>query len=127
MFTKSARYYDALYSFKDYEEAARRIHETIQAVRPGARRLLDAGCGTGKHLETLRRWYDVEGADIGAELIEVARERLPEVPFHLQDMASLALPGRFDVITCLFSAIAYLKTTARLEQTISAFAHHLEP
>jgi SAM-dependent methyltransferase len=127
LFTKSARYYDALYSFKDYEDAARRIHETIQALRPGARRLLDVGCGTGRHLETLRRWYDVEGADIGAELIEVARERLPGIPLHHQDMASLALPHRFDVITCLFSAIAYVKTAARLEETIAAFARHLEP
>lgn len=127
MYTSSAGFYDALYSFKDYAEASRRVHEAIQALHPGARRLLDVACGTGKHLESLRRWYDVEGVDIDPQLLAIARERLPGVALHQQDMAALDLPGRFDVITCLFSAIAYVRTTERLRRTIAAFARHLAP
>lgn len=62
MFERSVRFYDALYSWKDYEGEAARLHELIQQLRPGARTLLDVACGTGKHLEHLRAHYEAEGS-----------------------------------------------------------------
>jgi ubiquinone/menaquinone biosynthesis C-methylase UbiE len=44
--------------------------------------LLDVACGTGKHLEQLMRWYQVEGLDLDDGLLAIARERLPGVPLH---------------------------------------------
>jgi SAM-dependent methyltransferase len=127
VFTKSAPFYDALYSFKDYEGAAHGVHETIQALHPGARRLLDVGCGTGRHLASLRQWYEVEGLDLEPGLLDVASARLPDVPLHAQDMAAMEVDGSFDAITCLFSAIAYVRTVDRLENAIRGFAAHLNP
>ena len=75
MFTRSARIYDAIYGGKDYAAASRRVHEHVQRVAPGARDLLDLGCGTGRHLEHLRDHYAVEGLDLSPELLAVARER----------------------------------------------------
>ena len=81
MFSNSARIYDAVYSFKDYRAEAERVHELIQERSPGASSLLDVACGTGKHLEQFRRWYpDVAGVDLDEGLVEVARERLDDVP-----------------------------------------------
>lgn len=128
MFRRSARLYDAVYTtMKDYGAEAKRVHELVQARRPGARTLLDVGCGTGAHLEHLARHYEVEGLDLDPEMLAVARERLPGVPLHQADMAAFELGRTFDAVVCLFSSIAYVRTVDRLERAVASMAGHLEP
>jgi SAM-dependent methyltransferase len=126
-FSLSAGIYDALYSFKDYAQEARRLHELIQARKPSARTLLDVACGTGKHLVELRAWYDVEGLDRDPQLLGFARERLPGTPLHEGDMTDFDLGRTFDAVTCLFSSIGYAYPEDRLRAAVSAMARHLEP
>jgi len=126
MYGRSARFYDALYGSRDYETAARSLHERIQLLRPGARSLLDVGCGTGKHLQVLRQWYEVEGLDLNPDLLAIARDRLGDAALYQQDMAVMDTGRRYDVITCLFSAIAYVRTAANLRRTVERFRDHLE-
>jgi SAM-dependent methyltransferase len=127
VFSRSADLYDAVYSFKDYAQEAGRVHELIEERRPGARTLLDVACGTGKHLEQLRRWHDVTGVDLDPNLLAVARERLPDVALHEGDMRSFDLGRRFDAVTCLFSSIGYAGDEDGLCAAIAAMAAHLEP
>jgi SAM-dependent methyltransferase len=127
MFTKSARYYDRLYAFKDYVSAAEQLHRCVQARRPGAARLLDLACGTGMHLAKLRNDYVVEGLDLSPDLLAIARERCPGIPFHEADMTNFELGRTFDVVTCLFSSIAYVRTLDNLRKTLANIARHLEP
>jgi SAM-dependent methyltransferase len=127
VFSRSARIYDAVYSWKDYAGESARVHELVQARKPGASTLLDVACGTGTHLAELRRWYRCEGLDLDPELLAVARERLPDVPLHEGDMRDFDLGRRFDAVTCLFSSIGYLMTVEALEAAIAAMARHLEP
>lgn len=127
MFTQSARYYDELYAFKDYGAAAGQLRGLLRERHPEARTLLDVGCGTGRHLEHLCRDYQVEGLDLNADLLEIARGRCPEVPFHQADMVSFDLGHRFDGITCLFSSIAYVRTLDNLRAAVASFARHLHP
>jgi SAM-dependent methyltransferase len=127
VFSRSARIYDAVYSWKDYAGEAARVHELVQARKPGAATLLDVACGTGTHLAELRRWYRCEGIDLDADLLAVARERLPDVPLHQGDMRDFDLGRRFDAVTCLFSAIGYMRTVEELDAAVAAMARHLEP
>jgi SAM-dependent methyltransferase len=128
VFTRSADIYDAVYSFKDYAAEAGRVLELIQARTPAASTLLDVACGTGKHLEQLARWYEVQGLDVNEELVEIARERLGKsAHIHLADMTSFDFGRSFDAVTCLFSSIAYVGTEERLDAAIGAMARHLEP
>ncbi|SFT33908.1 Methyltransferase domain-containing protein [Geodermatophilus amargosae] len=127
MFTRSASFYDALYHFVDYEGAARKLHGEIRERAPGASSLLDVGCGTGQHLQRLRQWYEVEGLDLDGGLLNIARQRCPGVPFHEASMVDFDLPRRFDVVTCLFSAIAYVQTVEDMSRTVTTMARHLEP
>ncbi|OAI39763.1 hypothetical protein AYO39_02505 [Actinobacteria bacterium SCGC AG-212-D09] len=117
--------YDALYSHKDYAAEAGAVHELIQDRCPSARTLLDVACGTGKHLERLKTWYDVEGVDLERQLLAVAAARLPGVRLHEADMRGFDLGRRFDAITCLFSAIGYARTTESLTSTVASMARHL--
>lgn len=127
MFIESAPFYDALYDFVDYPAAARQLHELIQDRAPGASTLLDVGCGTGRHLEQFQESYDVEGLDLDGKLLAVARQRCPDVPFHEASMVDFQLPRRFDVVTCLFSAIGYVQTVEDMRRAIATMARHLNP
>ena len=126
-FTSAARFYDAIYSFRDYEAEATVVDRAIQRFRPGAKTLLDVGCGTGTHLALLRRDYHAQGLDLNPDLLRVARDRCPDVAFHEADMADFELGDRFDAITCLFSSIGYVKTLERMRSAIATMARHLNP
>ena len=62
MYGKSADYYDALYSFKDYDAAVATLQRVLDEVAPEARTLLDVACGTGLHLERLQQPLRGRGA-----------------------------------------------------------------
>ncbi len=124
-YSLAAHYYDLLYAWKDYTAEAKRIRELVEERRPRARSLLDVACGTGQHLARLRAWYEVEGLDAEPRLLEVARHRLPDVRLHEEDMRDFALDRRFDVVTCLFSSIGYMLSTADLGRAVRTMAGHL--
>jgi SAM-dependent methyltransferase len=71
--------------------------------------------------------YAVEGLDLDDGLLAVAQEQYPGLRFHRGDMLDFDLGQTYDVITCLFSAIAYVKTVDHLRQTLANFYHHLKP
>jgi SAM-dependent methyltransferase len=127
MYARSARFYDAIYGFKDYTGEANDVNRRIQTARPGAETLLDVACGTGGHLRALADRYRCEGLDLSAEQLAVAAQRLPMMPLHEADMTSFDLGRRFDAVICLFSSIGYVATVERLGAAITAMAQHLEP
>jgi SAM-dependent methyltransferase len=126
-YQRSAALYDAMYGDKPFVEETAAIKGIVARMRPGARTLLDVGCGTGGHLAHAREWISVEGLDVSEPMLEVARRKLPDVPLHHGDMRSFALDRRFDVVTSLFSAIGYVRSTDELDAAIAAMARHLEP
>lgn len=125
-YTRRPELYDLEYSFKDYAAEAATLERLIRARNPKATSLLDVACGTGKHLEYLRRKFECEGADLDEGLLAVARERVPDVALHHADMRDFDLGREFDVITCLFSAIGFVGSLDGLEKTARAFARHLK-
>jgi SAM-dependent methyltransferase len=125
VFDQSAELYDLFYGDKDYRGEARTIHGLVTQRSPDARTLLDVACGTGSHLAVLKRWYQVEGLDLDGGLLEVAARRLPDTPLQQGDMRNFDLGRTFDVVTCLFSSIAYVRTAAGLSRAIKAMAGHV--
>ncbi|MFL7870528.1 MAG: trans-aconitate 2-methyltransferase, partial [Anaerolineales bacterium] len=65
--------------------------------------------------------------DLDAEMLVVASQKYPGITFHQADMVEFDLGKQFDVITCLFSSIGYVKTKARLESAIQTMTDHLLP
>ncbi len=128
MFGRMAKYYDLLYARKDYRSEVRRLVALAHRFgRSGGNAWADVACGTGRHLEFLRRKYSVVGVDRSREMLRVARRRLPKVPLTLADMRTFRLEGRFDVVTCLFSAIGHLRTEKDVQRAFTNFARHLKP
>jgi SAM-dependent methyltransferase len=128
MFSKTARYYDKIYAVKDYQAEVNRLMAIIREnCGSGGNRLLDVACGTGHHLAYLKEQFDVEGLDISQELLEIAHQRNPEVVFHHADMTDFDLGCQFDVVTCLFSSIGYVKTLDNLTRAVTCMTKHLLP
>lgn len=127
MYTESALWYDRLHRNKDYAAESRLIVDHVRRNCPDAATLLDVACGTGGHLLHLREEFRCEGVDVEPGLLEVARRKLPGMPFAEADMTGFDLGRRFDVVTCLYSAIAYVQTVERMQAAMRCLARHLNP
>ncbi|GGK90048.1 methyltransferase type 11 [Planomonospora parontospora subsp. parontospora] len=120
----------ALYEaqFPDPEHrAARFLDEQVRRFG-GGRSLLDVGCGTGRdagHLAGLG--YDATGIDVSEAMLAYAREHHPKATFARGDMRDFALDRRFDVVTCLDSAMLYCHTNADLAAFLGRCRAHLRP
>jgi ubiquinone/menaquinone biosynthesis C-methylase UbiE len=127
MYKELAKFYDLIYSWKDYNGEVKRIKKLIKKYKISeGKELLDVGCGTGKHLEFLKDDFSCTGSDINSEMLEVAQTNVGGVSFTQADMITLDLKKKFDVIICLFSSIGHVKTYTNLKQTLQNFSNHLE-
>ncbi len=128
MFHQLAEYYDLLISEKNTRAECRRLEALATTLgRSGGRSWLDVACGTGRHLEYLRRNHDVTGVDLSPSMLRVARRRLPGVRLLQGDMRTLELGRTFDVVSCLFSAIGHLRSEREVAHAFANFARHLKP
>ena len=127
MFSHTAQYYDTIYlAMKDYGAEADTLTAIIHQYRRSiGNRLLDVACGTGLHLSYLKHQFEVEGLDLDEQLLAIARQRNPAIPLHHANMTDFNLGRTFDVVTCLFSAIGYVKTLENLSRAVQCMAQHL--
>ncbi len=124
-----AAFYDRIYHFKDYEtEASDLLRLAKRFLKRRPQSLLDVGCGTGRHLAEFARYLSVRGVDRSPEMLRVARQRLgPSVPLVRGDMRRFDLKTTVDVVTCLFSAVAYLDSRGDRDKAFANFYRHLVP
>lgn len=101
--------------------------------------ILDMPCGTGRLAETLlESGFRVHGADISAEMLEVARERLANhgASFHIEVMDAFKLSGgerQFNATLCarvlmhfpLETQIAFLRGLASITRKRIVINHSL--
>ena len=126
-YERSAQVYDLYFSWLDYETHAVTIHELIEERKPGASSLLELGCGTGRYMEQLRQWYEIEGLDISESMLTVAHRRLPDAVLHLDNMTAFELGKTYDAVVCLFSSVAYVTSLADLGSMMRCATQHLNP
>lgn len=122
-----AKYYDLIYSSKEYKNEAKKIKSLIRKYKKSkGNDLLEVACGTGKHIQHLKDSFSILATDTNKDMLTVAQKNVPDVAFKQADMVHLNLGKTFDVIICLFSSIGYVKNYINLTKTIKNFAQHLK-
>lgn len=98
-------------------------------LQPGMR-VLDVGCGPGRHAHELaRRGIVVHGIDISAAFVELARANAPEgATFERLDARELAFDGEFDAVLCLCQgAFGLMTANGDDELVLASMARALRP
>ncbi len=110
------------------------VERAMRMLRPaGGERVLDLACGSGRHsLELKRKGFEVVGADISPELLEIARRDAAkeglEVSFVEADLRELEFEAEFDIVLSLNDgAIGYLETEAENLRTFAVISRSLKP
>lgn len=128
MYGARADLYDRIYHWKDYAAEAARLRGVLRAAGvPDGARVVEAACGTGSYLQHLRAWYAVEGFDLSAGALGVARRKLPGVPLRVADMTGFTLRRPADVLVCLFSSFGYVRPGAARRRAAACFARAVRP
>lgn len=79
--------------------------------KTGGRRVLDAGCGTGRvAIELARRGYPVVGVDADLDMLATARTKAPDFSWIHADLADLGAhsTGTFDVVLLAGNVMIFL-------------------
>jgi SAM-dependent methyltransferase len=96
----------------------------------GGRRVLDAGCGTGRvGIELAARGFDVVGVDIDPTMLDAARRKAPALRWVLSDLAQVApvdLGDPFDAIVLAGNVMVYVGPGSERD-VVEAIAAHLAP
>ena len=130
MLSGSEKFYDDIYAAmgKDYAAETDKLHQFIQKYkRTDGNTLLDVACGTGTHAGLLSKYHRVEGMDLNTRMLQVARKKHPGLRFTRGDMREFDIGRQFDIVTCLFSAIGYMRTKTELQKAIQSMSRHLLP
>lgn len=98
----------------------------------GARKVLDAACGTGRHAAMFHEWgLEVEGADLSPGMIAECRARWGEPPGLRWRMRSFAEPcdraEAFDAVVCVGNSLALAGDRKLIEQAVLAMLRVLRP
>jgi len=125
--------YDAIYHDKDYAAECDLVERVLSARAAGpVRRILDLGCGTGRHAELLvERGYEVVGVDRSPHMIAQARTRAEKRPkgnrpdYHVADVRSFRIEQRFDAAIMMFAVLCYQLEDADVSAALQTARMHL--
>ncbi len=113
-YTVLAAGYDVVMDHVDYDGWAAYVFELIETFRPGARTLLELGCGTGSFALALqpRGGFDYVATDQSEAMLKVARTKAAEeeipVAFRSADFTEFDSEEPVDVVILLYDGLNYL-------------------
>jgi SAM-dependent methyltransferase len=124
-----APFYDRFTAHHDYELWTGGLLGLARAHGLSGRRVLDAGCGTGKSfIPLLKRGFEVTACDQSPAMLEVAASKVGgRVALHCRDLRDLDPIGEFDLITCLDDVANYLTEPEDLTAALAGLAQNLRP
>ena len=129
VFGNYAKYYNLLYTDKDYSGESEYIIKLLKKYAADAVNILDVGCGTGKHASLIAlRGYHVTGIDLSKEMVSIAQlKNYENCKFQVANARNFELDQQFDVVTSLFHVMSYQTSNEALEEVFENVTKHLKP
>ncbi len=126
-FSEIAEYYDYLFEDVDYEVWAEHVSRIFSFSKLRVRDVLEVGCGTGNLTGYLRRLgYNVVGIDVSEDMIKVARRKLPDVEFYVEDATNFSLNRTFDAVVSTFDSLNNITDPDELLKAFKNIKRHLK-
>src|SRR5262245_4791246 len=122
-------HYHALYGYRDNAEAVAFVDALVERLRPApGARVLDLGCGSGRHARHLNaKGLDVTGLDLAASSIQTARRSENEhLRFRRHDMRVPFGRAAFDCVFNFFTSFGYFEGDEHLK-IVTNIADSLRP
>ena len=95
------------------EQLLQWLRENKVTVKTG----MDLGCGTGVLCEILQEnGIEASGMDFSEGMIEIARERNPEIAYDVADMITYCPERQFDLVTCTGDALNHIMELQDVEK-----------
>ncbi len=90
-------------------------------------KILDVGCGNGRDCKYIsEQGFDVNGIDLSAGMLAIAKEKVPNGKFEVMDIASITYPeNSYDGI--ISNCSLFHIPSEELPQTLESFARVLKP
>jgi SAM-dependent methyltransferase len=110
LFTDYLDIYDQLYYSKE-SDYKKEIFEIKKFFNENTRKILDVGCGTGKHaLELVKLGYNVDCLDISPLAIKITKNNLAKYnsDVKLQNIIKFKSDKKYDAVIALFIVLSYL-------------------
>ena len=122
--------YDAFAPFYDAvngepEQLISLVLGAIARFEPGARSVLELGCGTGAVLAGLGSELSLAGIDLSDSMLGYARRRCPGARLVQGDIRLVDLGTTFDVVICVLDTLNHVTTFEGWQSVFSRAAAHL--
>lgn len=132
MYQEFAKIYDEFMQTIPYTTWADYVEQIWKQHQLKPHLVLDLACGTGSlTLELARRGYDMIGADMSPDMLEIAKEKAEEekqsILYLMQDMREFELYGTVDSIVCTCDSLNYILEEEELLQVFRLAENYLDP
>lgn len=122
-FKDYAYYYNAFYRDKNYNAEATQINYLMKKYGTNISKIINFGCGTGKHdIELTRLGYQCTGIDVSSLMIDIARENALQeklsIDFGIEDIRRYEPQLQYDAVISLFHVMSY---QTKNDDILSAF------
>ena len=105
-YDRLAGFYDKVISGK--EHTAPYVISVLKKYHPRTKTLLELGCGTGDVLAGLAERFELTGIDSSAEMLRIARKKLPSVKYFHGDIRYKLTEERFDAVICVYDTLNHI-------------------
>ncbi len=111
---------------EEYAGEAAEFLRVIEAALPGAKTMLELGCGGGHNAFHLKHRYDMTLTDLSEDMLAISKQLNPTCGHVGGDMRSLDLGRHFDVVF-VHDAVDYMLTEGNLTRAMETAFRHCRP